>query len=214
MGRLKMGAAVLVPVLILFELVFSGAANADTLFGNVNMCGDTSSAGVICWNNWDATVGGGKVVRMYPYGSPGEPNNDWNVWDEGTVSAQKNWPFSEPAAYALNAQYNGKKVYKFAWAPARKGSGWCIDQRSFDNNALSGPAILEPCQPTSKFPVYQYFVKTSGLALIAVFATETQYNEGNAMQVALTAAPLGSGRNLLLEGLGNGYQTWYTVTPP
>jgi len=214
MKRSPIILAALVPLALVFEFVFGGVAEADTLYGNDNMCGITSSNGVFCWNVWNGTTGAGRQVRQYAYGTPGEPNNDWNIWNEGTVSAARNWPFSLGVTYPLNSEYNGDRVYKFAWAPAGKGSGWCIDQRSFSSVTLIGPAVLQPCQPTSKFPIYQYFVNTGGNKLIAVWATEVLYNEGTPAQVALSTTALGNGGYLNLTLVGNGYQVWYPITKP
>jgi hypothetical protein len=113
---------IILPVLLAVAsaIAFAGPARADVLFGNYNMCGTTA---LYCFNNWNGTVSAGKDVRLYAYGA--EPNNDWNIWTEGYVSAT--WPWAPSNQYFLDSAYKGDPVYKFAWAPNGKGSGYCID---------------------------------------------------------------------------------------
>jgi hypothetical protein len=206
--RRKLTIAVGVPLIMMLGVILSASASADTLEGNFLTCAyHGSSSQAYCLNNWNGTAYAGKQLRIYQHLVT--PNSEWNWWDEGTVSSANNWPWSVPGTTYLNTEYNGDTVYKFAWAPGGKGSGWCVDQRSFDAGTLVGNAILEPCQPTSKFPTYQYFVQTSSQNMIAVWATAVEYNEGNALKVALTTTATTNGNYVYLEGLGNGDDQWY-----
>ena len=203
---------IILPVLLAVAgaIAFAGPARADVLLGNYNMCGTTA---LYCFNNWNGTVSAGKDVRLYAYGA--EPNNDWNIWTEGYVSAT--WPWAPTNQYFLDSAYKGDPVYKFAWAPNGKGSGWCIDQRNFDASTDRGNATLQPCQPTSKFPTYQYFVY-NGSDLIAVWATGVSVDDiggGGFTNISLDAN-VGNGAYLYIAPKPSVYNNygWNIWTKP
>jgi hypothetical protein len=209
------GTACVLAIMVMSLVTSAGSASASSFYGNANMCTTQRPHGKIwyCWNNWQGTLKAGKQVRIFEYGKQGEPNNDWDIWVVAKVSAKNNWPWKTPATQPLDVEYNGEDVYQFRWAPKGKGSGYCLEQ-TWDASINLGNGILGACVPTSKNPTNQYYVHTPGNNLMAVWATAVEYQEGNALKVAVTTNAAANGNYVYLEQLGNGDDQWYPIEKP
>lgn len=151
------------------------ASQNNELYFFGNLCN-----GQQCLND---TLGGkyqGSPVQWWSWGSVGEPNNDWNVWDAGTVECTANsFPFysrSEPLLTTCLAHWKGLVVFKIAFAPGGKGSGYCIDPSATEAHfRASNPAELAPCEPAYSQGLEQYFIYATDIRLVSVFATAVSY---------------------------------------
>jgi hypothetical protein len=172
---------VLAPVLTSLALVMSfvSPASADVLNFWGNICW---SATTQCMNQ----AGGikGNFVQFWAHTKQGEPNNDWNVWrpDPATiswVSCSTGYPFGGKVSTATCNSWgiNGDPVEKFAWAPRRTGSGYCIYSGNYDGSDDYNE-YTSACSPTNSTAQPYLFVLTRYGFLMSVYATVFQQLQG------------------------------------
>jgi len=172
----------------------------DSLLENAQPCDGNDQ----CINDW---YGGGQGTLLR-FWAEGVTNNYWNWWYEGTVTTpdQPPWPFT--AGTGINNYYQGRPVYKFAFAPNGNGTGNCISQQLFgygDNGAqVNTTTCAGGSAQTLDGSKYQYFVYTNSFTLVAVHATNDYVSSRGSNSVRVW---LGKG----FSGDGNG-QYLYLVS--
>lgn len=153
-----------------------GQGNSLYFFGNVctlsNQCINDILAGK--YNG---------APQQFWNGTTGEPNGDWNVWNSGTVDCTPNsFPF-----YTLNTDlladcnnfWRGKVVLKFAFAPAGKGSGFCLDSTKITSDTINATRTqLWSCVPAFSQTQSQYFIYTASNWLVSVYGTKLSWAVG------------------------------------
>jgi hypothetical protein len=153
-----------------------------------------------CVNNLKgASARAGDMLGVWQIG-PNQANSEWNVWRVGFVSHARHWPFCASGgcigADYWNGAYDGRPVYKIAWAPHGSGSGKCIDQR--DYAWPQGFATFEPCSPAGREGPPQLFVYGRGRFLVGVYATNLNYAQGIGQREYLQMAEYKDGAELVI----------------
>jgi hypothetical protein len=151
---------------------------ANQLYFQGNLC-----YGLQCMNDTLGSLSNGNPIQWWHAGGNGEPNNDWNVWNAGSVQCTANsFPFySTNVALLVDCQeyWSGDMVFKIAFAPDGDGTGMCIDQGTANPALSSTYAQLYTCVPAFSQTQTQYFIYSSSSWLVAVYATLLSYAVGD-----------------------------------
>lgn len=151
---------------------FQRSSNSLYFFGNV--CDNLQ-----CLNNVLGGTANGNPIQWWHWGDTGEPNNDWNVWLEGTVSCAGNsfpfYSFNKELLSVCSSYWQGKMVFKLAFAPNGNGSGKCIDAGAANPSYPSVRAQLYTCSSGTSPAQTQLFIYSSSNWLVNVFATNVSY---------------------------------------
>lgn len=156
---------------------FAGQANSLYSFGA--MCLPVSSQ---CINDVLGAQYNGAPQQFWSLAGGGA-NNQWNVWNAGTVDCTPNsFPF-----YTTNSDllldcsefWSGKVVLKLAFAPNGKGSGLCLDSTKITSDTINAVrSQLFTCVPAFSQTQSQYFIYTSSNWLVSVYGTKLSWAVG------------------------------------
>jgi hypothetical protein len=175
--RSMIGVVVLTSGLIAGGVALAGVSPAHALGnGRYNICHDNGNGTQSCLNNTAGYASSNNPIQYWAYGTQGEPNNDWNIGAEGTVvgtNCSSCWPFVTGSG--LNAKYNGDPVYEFVWS---QNTDYCADALDYYTPSQYGNLLLEECGPSSS----QWYVYSSSHFLVAVNASNSQYNKYHVYQ--------------------------------
>jgi hypothetical protein len=153
-----------------------------------------------CWNNWNGNTGIGNPIRFYDYNSGTIINSGWQIKFVGYVTNQAPvWPFINGSNQ--NNRYNGLPVYQIKWNPDQAR---CASQYPYSTSTHDGPLVIDACFTSANkyaYPTQQLFVYSSLHYLVAVWATNQEYRNGDPSYVP-TFVGNRSGNN------GNGANVW------
>jgi hypothetical protein len=159
-------------------------ASADTVAFWGNVCDGDSQ----CINQTAGEKGG--LLQFWGHTTQGEPNNDWNLWTvQGypTVNCSDGYPFggtlyissSECESWGIN----GDPVYKIAWAPKGKGSGYCMYAGAYQGGN-NGELDTYSCSPTGSTENAFLYVWAFGGFLISAYGTAYNFLLDGSQQIA------------------------------
>jgi len=153
-----------------------------------------------CWNNWNGSTGLGNPIKFYDYNSGTITNSGWQIKFIGYVTnATPVWPFTNGSGQ--NNRYNNDPVYQMKWNPDQ---ALCASQYPYSTSTHDGPLVIDQCYVSANkyaYPAQQLFVRSTALYLVAVWATNQEFRNGDPSYVPTFVGSRGG-------NLGNGANVW------